>query len=94
MIRLLSIVVCRNAVETSDVCILHVILSHIIHLFFTEGELHFDVNEGDDISLQNFPQYPAHLQRFDSNTSLNAITRQSMYISTVVDLIIITRRTF
>ena len=48
------------------------------HLLFPlDGEFHYDVDEGDDISLHSFPQYPAHLQRFDSNTSLNAITRQS-----------------
>ena len=36
-----------------------------------------DVTEGDDISLHQFPQYPAHMSRFDSKESLHSITRQS-----------------
>lgn len=37
-----------------------------------------DVNEGDDISLHNFPQYPAPISRFDSKESLHSITRQKI----------------
>lgn len=51
---------------------------HTLDSTIAEGDLHYEVNEGDDISLHNFQQYPAHLQRFDSNTSLNAITRQKI----------------
>jgi len=37
---------------------------------------HDDVNEGDDISLHSFPQYP--ISRFDSKDSLHSITRQKI----------------
>ncbi|XP_065669547.1 brefeldin A-inhibited guanine nucleotide-exchange protein 1 isoform X2 [Hydra vulgaris] len=37
-----------------------------------------DVTEGDDLSLHQFPLYPAHLSRFDSKESLHSITRQSI----------------
>ena len=55
--------------------------------FFIDGEFQYDVDEMDDISLHSFPQYPAHLQRFDSNTSIDAITRQSKYCIIFKDVI-------
>ena len=50
-----------------------------VFFLFIDAEFQYDVDEMDDISLHSFPQYPAHLQRFDSNTSIDAITRQSKY---------------
>jgi len=50
-------------------------------ILLSDGDFQYDVSEGDDISLHSFPQYPAHLQRYESNTSLNAITRQSKFFT-------------